>query len=621
MDETPLEPDFEADLRLLDMWAAGEVEWDDLPEDLREEIASVTAPSEMEVEVEEMPSQEAAEFAKSYDLIHKSNSEQRFTLGPWYIPNRYDAHGEWTDAEELQKALWDYVRTGDRRIRLQHNREVVAGEWLEALSFPVPVTIDMKKDANSAPVTYPSGTVFLGVQWKPWAWELVKQGKIRGFSIGGAAARVEMGIPDEMTKAAPSLGSGVKRVPSDPVLWSRLAKSVGADVESVYVKLGGTFRDLTPAQMKLAKMRFASRSDAARYAANMRWQNLRGQVDRIVKNMKMVDGRPPRGPIPMPRTADGMRMRAGLMSMDGHVDFDAAAETFKREQPEKFARAGKLAEDTPYDIIRRHMTPERRALHDAIVNSQFEGKVSRGREVVPTFVYLGGGPAAGKSTMLRSGDATVPTRDANGDLKKGAAAATNIEVGADEYKSFLPEFEALRRGKGSEEARRNAAEDAHEESSMIGKAIQARALQMRLDIVVDGLGDGGKQADKIIRAKAKGYRVEGLYATVPIDLAVERAEGRGAPVGTKTVISDGSTIIGEGRYLSPKLVAASHAGISGEFMKFQGFYDKVQLFDTRAKGSPVLVYSRSTESTEAGIDPVVDGKRMADFRRKGLSDE
>ena len=91
---------------------------------------------------------------------------------------------------------------------------------------------------------------------------------------------------------------------------------------------------------------------------------------------------------------------------------------------------------------------------------------------------------------------------------------------------------------------------------------------------------------------------------MPIDLAVERAEGRGAPVGTKTVISDGSTIVGEGRYLSPKLVAASHAAISGEFMKFQGFYDKVQLFDTKAKGAPVLIYSRSRESTEAGMFPL-----------------
>jgi hypothetical protein len=32
--------------------------------------------------------------------------------------------------------------------------------------------------------------VFLGVKWKPWAWELVKGGKIRGYSIGGRAERL-----------------------------------------------------------------------------------------------------------------------------------------------------------------------------------------------------------------------------------------------------------------------------------------------------------------------------------------------------------------------------------------------------------------------------------------------
>ena len=121
------------------------------------------AEDEDEGEVEEEPF--TAEIVKSEEteLLHKADSEHRFTLGPWYIPNRYDAHGEWTDADELQKALWEYVRSGDRGIRLQHNRDIVAGEWVEAMSFPTPVTIAMNKDANEKQVTYPAGTVFLGM--------------------------------------------------------------------------------------------------------------------------------------------------------------------------------------------------------------------------------------------------------------------------------------------------------------------------------------------------------------------------------------------------------------------------------------------------------------------------
>lgn len=186
------------DLDLALGWAEGEIAWEELPQNVKDAID--------EVMVSEVPDEGADAIVKAdeqTELLHKADSEHRFTLGPWYIPNRYDAHGEWTDADELQKALWEYVRTGDRDIRLQHNRDIVAGEWLEAMSFPVPVNIGMQKSGEAKQVTYPAGTVFLGVQWKPWAWDMVKDGKIRGFSIGGAAARVEMAMPsDAIAKAS-----------------------------------------------------------------------------------------------------------------------------------------------------------------------------------------------------------------------------------------------------------------------------------------------------------------------------------------------------------------------------------------------------------------------------------
>jgi hypothetical protein len=192
--------------KLLAMWEEGELEWDDLPESTRmaledsEDEQNAVYDDDEEDDGGSMDELFTVDVEKSLDmeLLHKANEEHRFTLGPWYIPNQYDAHGEWTDAEELQKALWDYVQTGDRGIRLQHNKDLVAGEWLEAMSFPVPVTIGMTKDATTKQVTYPAGTVFLGVQWKPWAWEMVKAGKITGFSIGGAAARLDMSMPVEV---------------------------------------------------------------------------------------------------------------------------------------------------------------------------------------------------------------------------------------------------------------------------------------------------------------------------------------------------------------------------------------------------------------------------------------
>ena len=146
---------------------------------------------------EEDDEKEVAKEEVSSTLVSKADNERRFTLGPMYIPNRLDAHNEWTDPDELQKAVWDYMRKGDRRIRLQHNKDVVAGEALEVMAWPYEVEVPMMmKDASTQPVTFPANTVFLGVQWEPWAWELVKSDKLRGYSIGGRAQRLLVDLPE-----------------------------------------------------------------------------------------------------------------------------------------------------------------------------------------------------------------------------------------------------------------------------------------------------------------------------------------------------------------------------------------------------------------------------------------
>lgn len=138
----------------------------------------------------------AAEPPARVSRLIKQASEERFTLAPWYIPDKYDAQDEWTDAKELQKALWDYVRGGDRTIRLQHDTSIKAGEWVEAMTLPHEWTTPVQKaNGGKGAVTYPAGTVLLGVVWEPWAWEMVKSGDITGFSIGGSAERLDLEIP------------------------------------------------------------------------------------------------------------------------------------------------------------------------------------------------------------------------------------------------------------------------------------------------------------------------------------------------------------------------------------------------------------------------------------------
>ena len=150
--------------------------------------------------------------------------EARFTLGPLYVPDFMDAHGEWTDADELQPAVWGWVRSGDRRIFLQHDTEVEAGEWVEVMTMPQAWTVDML-DQNGKPigqVTYPPNTVFLGVIWNEEAWELVKAGQLRGYSIGGFSDRVLADMPLEAEREGIELGT-----PEEP---QDLAKAIAAAV-------------------------------------------------------------------------------------------------------------------------------------------------------------------------------------------------------------------------------------------------------------------------------------------------------------------------------------------------------------------------------------------------------
>lgn len=124
-------------------------------------------------------------------FIHKAADEElRYTFSPWYVPDVLDAHGEWTDRDEVQQAFWKYLARDNRDIRLQHNVDIVAGRWVEGATFPYPVTFPIKHPEGDREYTFPAGTPFLGVIWEPWAWQMIKSGEIRGLSIGGTGKRM-----------------------------------------------------------------------------------------------------------------------------------------------------------------------------------------------------------------------------------------------------------------------------------------------------------------------------------------------------------------------------------------------------------------------------------------------
>ena len=429
-----------------------------------------------------------ATISGSITSLYKAD-EKRFTLGPWYIPDQKDAHGEWTDTSELQNALWNYVKAGDRRIRLQHNKNVVAGEWVEAMTWPYPVTVPVTKaDGTSEDITYPAGTVFMGTQWEPWAWELVKKGKLTGYSIGGKAERMLVDLPEEIIKANP-------------------------------------YRDGSTG-------RFTTGGAGARGSSNAG-----GTKSPQAKREGMGD-------IPL--------TEGTVAEMQG----GSAAEHIIKDENGNYA-----------------FTPERQAIHDKIVAESVDGVPSSDN---PTYTVMGGGPAAGKSTIVKSGAVGIPEN--------------SVEVNADLCKEKLPEWQT---------AGDTRAQFTHEESSYLAKRTQAAAFERKQNVLLDGTGDTSPESmsKKIDSARNAGYQVEGHYVTLDTNMAVANALARGKETG---------------RYVPEEIVRVTHAGVSQTFPVIADRFDKVSLYDTTVMGKPRLIAKGG-----GGVVDILDQTAYDAFIAKG----
>lgn len=234
---------------------------------------------------------------------------------------------------------------------------------------------------------------------------------------------------------------------------------------------------------------------------------------------------------------------------------------------------GKMAEEMAGGSAAAHLvqnpdgsysfTPERQALHDEIVSKAL-GNIPPSEN--PTYYVMGGGPAAGKSSMLSAGSVNVP---AHGEEAGDSARA--VLVNADEVKGQIPEYGEMIAGGNA----KGAAGFAHEESSYVAKRIQAAAMEKGTDVVLDGTGDSSptSMGGKISAARENGYRVVGNYATVPTQVAVDRAQARGERTG---------------RFVPETVIRSTHSAVSRVFPEIAGQFDEVNLWDTSSR-EPQLI--------------------------------
>jgi predicted ABC-type ATPase len=218
-------------------------------------------------------------------------------------------------------------------------------------------------------------------------------------------------------------------------------------------------------------------------------------------------------------------------------------------------------------------TPERQALHDKIVAESVEGIPSSSD---PTYTVMGGGPAAGKSSLIRDGGVEI--------------APNSVEVNADLCKEKLPEWKTAGDGRAG---------ITHEESSYLAKRTQAAAFERNQNVLLDGTGDtsAASMGKKIDAAHAAGYKVDANYVTLPTELAIQNAQIRGEKTG---------------RFVPPEVVRVTHVGVSQTFPAVVHKFDSVKLYDTSAQGKPRLILSG-----KKGVIDVIDQQGYNDFLAKG----
>lgn len=201
-------------------------------------------------------------------------------------------------------------------------------------------------------------------------------------------------------------------------------------------------------------------------------------------------------------------------------------------------------------------TPEREQLHKAITASYFTKHLKPVTN--PETIVMGGGPAAGKSILMKQGEPLV----------------NYMHVDPDDIKTQLPEFKV-----GVAMGDQEVGTTVHEESSLLAKKIVERATKENYNLIVDGTGDNEyeKLAKKVAGYRSEGRTVTARYVTVDTETAVKRAFDRGKETG---------------RFVPEPYNREIHRNVSVVFEKAlaNGLYDKVILVDTNGQ-TPVQILS------------------------------
>ena len=282
-------------------------------------------------------------------------------------------------------------------------------------------------------------------------------------------------------------------------------------------------------------------------------------------------------------------------------------------------RLGHSVQITPNSSLARHLgekladgsyrlDPQRELMHQQIVNQFLKGVPHQDGQV--EMFMTGGGPASGKSSVLMGTGENLPTvlrppsaldtpqgiADREAVMANGGPSAVLIDP--DAIKEQIPEYVTLLKAGNPD-----AAAVAHEESSMIRQRLGDAAIAGNQNVLLDTTGDSSvaKLQTSIEKYRDAGYKVNALYSTNDVDLALKLAQARGEKTG---------------RYVPETMLRETHANVSITLPRAleAHLFDSVKLYDTNIYGHARLIATGDRKGYT-----VVDPQLWATFKGKANS--
>lgn len=143
------------------------------------------------------------DFEKRIEVIVDKSDEKQLVYGIVYEPDVEDAHGDYMEAEDIEKAAHEFMKEA-RNIDTNHDFEAGVGEVVESYIAPADFDIDGE--------TIKKGTWLMVTKASDEVWEAIKKGEITGYSMAGTAEIIEKQVEEKSNEIISDERSFIEKI-------------------------------------------------------------------------------------------------------------------------------------------------------------------------------------------------------------------------------------------------------------------------------------------------------------------------------------------------------------------------------------------------------------------------